>query len=98
MNKSQFIHQMAEETQSSKTKAEDFLNALTDLVKERLCQGGEVRLLRFGTFLNQVRGARTGRNPKTGNSILIPEKRVPCFKAGHELKAVVNATAPLGAP
>ena len=52
--------------------------------------GNEVRLVGFGTFLVANRAATTGRNPRTGESIQIPAKKVPKFRAGKSLKETVN--------
>jgi len=59
---------------------------------EALNRGEKVELRGFGSFRLRERGAHRGRNPKTGESVLIPAKRVPYFKAGKELRAALIET------
>ena len=63
-----------------------FIYLITDTLKS----GKDVRLVGFGTFLVHDRAATTGRNPRTGESIQIPAKKVPKFRAGKFLKVTVN--------
>jgi DNA-binding protein HU-beta len=65
---------------------EGVFNTISTALKD----GGEVRLVGFGTFSVSTRKASTGRNPRTGESIQIPETRQPKFKAGKGLKDAVN--------
>lgn len=90
MNKSELVNAVAEQTMLSKREAEAAINALTGTITEQLQKGESVVLVGFGSFQAKDREARTGRNPKTGESMLIPGKRVPSFKAGATLKASVN--------
>jgi integration host factor subunit beta len=57
---------------------------------ETLNQGEKIELRGFGSFRVRERGARRGRNPKTGDPVSIPAKRVPYFKPGKELKELIN--------
>ena len=59
-------------------------------VIDTLNQGEKIELRGFGSFRVRERGARRGRNPKTGNPVNIPAKRVPYFKPGKELKELIN--------
>jgi len=87
MNKAQLIETIAIKAGVSKKEAEDVLQALEDLVIERLKNGKEVTLTGFGTFSARVRHARKGVNPqKPSEKIDIPEVVVPKFKAGKTLK------------
>lgn len=72
-------------------KAEKAVNAVFDGVTKTLANGGEVRLVEFGTFSVASRRATTGRNPRTGATIQIPASRQPKFKAGKALKDAVNS-------
>jgi DNA-binding protein HU-beta len=87
MNKAQLIETIAIKAGVSKKEAEDVLQALEDLVIERLRDHKEVTLTGFGTFSARVRHARKGVNPqKPSERIDIPEVVVPKFKAGKTLK------------
>ena len=74
------------------TKAElveDVAEAAESII-ETLNQGEKIELRGFGSFRVRERGARRGRNPKTGDPVSIPAKRVPYFKPGKELKELIN--------
>ena len=62
-----------------------------DEIATRLASGGRVELRGFGAFSTREREARTGRNPRTGESVSVPGKRVPYFKPGKEMRARLNA-------
>ncbi len=86
MNKATLIAKMAEKSELSKKQAEAALNAFTDTVFEALKAGEKVQLMGFGTFEVKERAARTGRKPSTGETIEIPAKKIPAFKAGKGFK------------
>ncbi len=90
MNKSQLIDRIAEEAGINKTEAGKALGAMLDAVTDTLKDGGKVSLIGFGTFSVQERAARDGHNPSTGKKIKIAAKKVPKFKAGAELKRIVE--------
>jgi integration host factor subunit beta len=74
-------------------RAEDVERAVDtffDEVAESLAQGGRVELRGFGAFSTRQRDARKGRNPRTGDTVEVPEKRVPYFKPGKEMRARLN--------
>ncbi|WP_374282545.1 integration host factor subunit beta [Novosphingobium sp.] len=62
-----------------------------DEIANRLAKGGRVELRGFGAFSTRTREARTGRNPRTGESVSVPGKAVPYFKPGKEMRARLNA-------
>ena len=62
-----------------------------DEITQRLAEGGRVELRGFGTFTTRHRDARTGRNPRTGEAVNVPAKRVPYFKPGKEMRDRLNA-------
>ena len=66
------------------------LDTFMDVVKDTLVNGDKVALTGFGTFEVAERAARKGRNPKTGEEILIPASKAPKFKAGKALKNAVK--------
>lgn len=86
MNKATMIAKIAEKSALNKKQAEAALNAFTDTVIEALKEGDKVQLMGFGTFEIKERAARTGRKPSTGETIEIPAKKNPVFKAGKGLK------------
>ena len=92
MNKSQLVEALAEKTQQSKSEAEKSLDAFTRIVSNNIQKEEGIRLAGFGTFTVVERRARMGRNPKTGEMIEIPARRVPVFKPGKELKQQVLAS------
>jgi integration host factor subunit beta len=59
-------------------------------ISDTLADGGRVELRGFGAFSTRQRDARKGRNPRTGESVAVPQKRVPYFKAGKEMRARLN--------
>ena len=90
MNKTQLIEAIAESANLKKKDAEAALNAATAAIAEALKNGEKVQLIGFGTFEVRERGARTGRNPKTGETIKIAASKSPKFKAGKALKDSLN--------
>ncbi len=90
MNKQELAQEIAKKTGISKAKALETLNVTFDAIKGSLKKGNRVQLVGFGSFLVRKRKARTGRNPKTGQSIKIAAKKVPAFSAGSDLKKAVN--------
>lgn len=89
MNKQELINSIAAETGLTKKDSGAALDAFTASVAKSLSKGEPVRLLGFGTFDVKSRAARTGKNPKTGETIKIAASKSPSFKAGKELKDCV---------
>jgi DNA-binding protein HU-beta len=85
MNKAELVAKMSDDTGISKTQANAALDSMIEAVQKTLKGGGKVTLVGFGTFSVSKRQARTGRNPKTGETIKIKAKKVAKFKAGKEL-------------
>ena len=90
MNKSELIERISESADISKVDAGRALEAALEAITESLKDAEPVSLVGFGTFAVRERGARTGRNPQTGESIQIAASRVPGFKAGKALKDALN--------
>ena len=90
MNKSELIDAIAEAAEMTKADAGRALDAVVSVVTKALKKGDSVTLVGFGTFEVRKRGARTGRNPRTGEEIKIKASRNPAFKAGKALKDAVN--------
>ena len=90
MKKSEMISVIAEKTGVSKSEAEKVFNATFDMFKEELAKGEKVSVAGFGTFKISERAAREGRYPLTGEKLQIAASKSVSFKAGTELKKVVN--------
>lgn len=90
MTKEDLIEVMAKKSECSKSACGACLNALLDEITKSLKKEEKVTLTGFGTFDVSKRGARTGRNPRTGAAIRIAAKKVPKFKAGKALKDAVK--------
>ncbi len=90
MNKTELVAEVAKKSGLSKKDAEKALNATLDAVAEALTAGDKVQLVGFGGFEVKKREARTGRNPRTKETIQIPAAKLPVFKAGKALRDKVN--------
>jgi DNA-binding protein HU-beta len=90
MNKSELIDAIANSANLSKADAGRALDGLVAAVTKALKKGDTVSLVGFGTFSVRKRAARTGRNPRTGETIKIKASKNPAFKAGKALKDAVN--------
>ncbi|HEY5777052.1 MAG TPA: HU family DNA-binding protein [Xanthomonadales bacterium] len=90
MNKSDLIDAIAADSGLSKADAGRALDGFTAAVTKALKGGGSVSLVGFGTFAVKRRDARSGRNPRTGETIKIKASNNPSFKAGKALKDAVN--------
>lgn len=90
MNKTELIEHMSAKTDLSKADAARALEAFVGAVTTTLKKKGSVTLVGFGTFAVTERAARTGRNPRTGETIKIKKARVPKFRPGKALKDAVN--------
>ena len=90
MNKTELVAAMAEKAELSKKDSEAALKAFIGTVTDELVKGEKVQLVGFGTFEQRQRNARTGCDPRTGNTIEIPASKVPAFKAGKGFKDIVN--------
>jgi integration host factor subunit beta len=93
MIKSELVQKLAEQNPHLYQRdIEKVVNAILDTIGDALAQGGRVELRGFGTFAVKKRGARTGRNPRTGEAVSVSEKVVPVFKTGKEMRHRLNAT------
>lgn len=90
MTKVELINAIAEKAGLTKKDADAALKAVVDTVTETLKKGEKVQLVGFGTFEVRARGERTGRNPRTKETITIPASKAPAFKAGKALKDAVS--------
>ena len=90
MNKAELVAAVAAKTGDTKKAAEASVDAIVAAIKETLVKGDKVQLVGFGSFEVRKRAARKGRNPQTKEEIKIPASKAPVFKAGKQLKELVN--------
>jgi len=90
MNKTELIDAVAEAADLTKAESNRAVDAVITSITKALKGGDAVTLVGFGTFQVRARAARTGRNPKTGDTIKIAASNNPSFKAGKALKDAVN--------
>ena len=91
MIKSELVQQIAAENPHLYQRdVERIVSTVFDEITDTLARGGRVELRGFGAFSVKVREARTGRNPRTGEAVEVPEKAVPFFKAGKDLRERLN--------
>jgi integration host factor beta subunit len=90
MIKADLINQIAKEMNISKQEAETGVNLFFQMIKDALQRGEEIELRGFGSFRFRQRQARSGRNPRTGESVQVPPKKVLYFKPSKLLKSMIN--------
>ncbi len=92
MTKAELVDEVARVVQLTKKQAETIVNIVFDSIVESLRAGEKIELRGFGSFRLRSRKSRTGRNPKTGEKVEVPSKKIPYFKPGKELKELINKT------
>ena len=90
MTKAELVDEVARTTQLTKKNAELIVNTVFDSIISSLKEGEKIELRGFGSFRIRHRGPRIGRNPKTGEQVQVPSKRIPYFKPGKDLKSLLN--------
>ncbi len=90
MNKSEFVKRLADKTGFTQKDAEKFFKAHNDTIMEALSEGEKVQVVGFGSYEVRERKAREGRDPRTGETVSIPAKKVPIFKAGKLFREQVD--------
>lgn len=91
MNKSDLIEMLTKRLPNlSARDVEIIVNTIFESMTDELKRGGRIEIRGFGSFEVRVRKPRLGRNPKTGSSVKVGERRVPFFKVGKELRERVN--------
>jgi DNA-binding protein HU-beta len=90
MTKTQLIAALADKLKMTKADADTFVNGLADLIMEELAKGNKITWTGFGTFEVRSTQPRKGRNPQTGETMMIPATRRAAFKAGKTLKDAVR--------
>jgi len=89
LNKQNLVDAIVKEVDITKVNAEKALKATLNAISKELKKGGSVTLIGFGTFSVMKRKARKGKNPRTGEAIKIPARKVPKFKPGKDLREMV---------
>jgi len=90
LTKANLVEEVARAAQVTKKQAEEIVQTVFATIVDSLHNGRKVELRGFGSFRIRNRGARLGRNPKTGERVHVPPKRIPYFKPGKELKEQLN--------
>ena len=89
MTKAELVDAVAADIDLSKRQVGEIVDLLLDEIRNALVQGEKVALIPFGSFVVRDRKKREGRNPKTGEKLLIPARKVPAFSAGKGLRDAV---------
>ena len=90
MTKAELVDEVARVVKLTKKQAETIVNIVFDSIVDSLRAGQKIELRGFGSFRLRSRKSRTGRNPKTGEKVEVPSKKIPYFKPGKELKELIN--------
>lgn len=90
MNRSDLVQEVARVSGLTREVSDTIVTAVFERIIEALVKGERVELRGLGTFTIRQRRARVGRNPKTGARVNVPARRVPSFKIGKELQAILN--------
>ena len=94
MTKAELVELIAEKINLTKKDTERVVNIVFENIMKALADGDKVELRGFGSFRVRSRNSRDGRNPRTGEAVAIPPKNVPFFKAGKELRQMVDTFGP----
>ena len=91
MIRSELVQRLTEQNEGlAPREVESIVTTFFDSIVERLAENGRVELRGFGAFSTRPRDARTGRNPRTGDTVDVDAKRVPYFKPGKEMRGRLN--------
>ena len=90
MTKAELVDEIAQKADLTRKHSEVIVDAVFSSIIDALQEGDKIELRGFGSFRVRHRASRTGRNPKTGEGVLVPAKKVPYFKPGKELRELIN--------
>ena len=90
MTKAELVEKVANQINLTEKQTEVVVNTVFSSITDSLAEGKKVELRGFGSFRIRQRNARVGRNPKSGEKVDVPSKKVPFFKAGKELRELVD--------
>lgn len=91
MTKAELVEEVSKASELTKKHSEVIVNTVFHSIINALKQGEKIELRGFGSFRIRQRGSRKGRNPKTGEQVDVPAKKIPYFKPGKELKELINS-------
>ncbi len=91
LTKADLIEEVLRVTELPRKESESIVETIFDSIIESLQKGDKIEIRGFGSFRTRQRRGRTGRNPKTGEKVDVPAKRIPFFKPSKELKDFVNS-------
>jgi len=94
MNKTELAIKVADTLETHSRVAQEYVNTIFDIIGKTLSGGQEINIAGFGKFVPFETKGRTGRNPKTGETVDIPSKTVVKFRPGKTLKELVDAQPP----
>ncbi len=94
MNKSDLVDVVSNRANITRKRIEDVVNLIFDSMMDAMVRGDRIEIRGFGSFVVKHYESYTGRNPRTGESIQVPPKKLPFFKVGKELKERVDEEAP----
>jgi integration host factor subunit beta len=98
MTKADLVEEVIRVAELGKRDAEIVVNTVFEQIVSALKSDDKIELRGFGSFRVRRRRSRQGRNPKTGDRVDVPSKRIPYFKPGKELRDLINGTADAGRP
>src|SRR6185436_1098078 len=98
MTKADLVEEVAKVTELTRKDSEVIVDTLFESVIKALKTGDKLEVRGFGSFRVRQRNARVGRNPKTGEKVEVPAKRVPYFKPSKELKDLINDDGTVATP
>ncbi len=98
MTKAELVEEVARVSELTKKHSEIIVNTVFDSIVDALRKDEKIELRGFGSFRIRQRRSRQGRNPKTGDKVDVPAKRIPYFKPGKELKVLINTSAESSEP
>lgn len=98
MTKADLIEEVAQAAEVTRKDSEKIVEAILDSIVQSLRAGDKIEIRGFGSFRTRQRQARLGRNPKTGEKVPVPARRVPFFKPSKELKDGVNTLQAAASP
>jgi integration host factor subunit beta len=91
MTKAELVEEVSKASELTKKHSEVIVNTVFHSIIDALRLGEKIELRGFGSFRIRQRGSRKGRNPKTGEQVDVPAKKIPYFKPGKELKELINS-------
>ncbi|MGC2324368.1 MAG: HU family DNA-binding protein [Terriglobales bacterium] len=94
MTKADLIDEVSRQVELTRKDSEVIVETIFDSIVHSLRAGDKIEIRGFGSFRTRQRNPRVGRNPKTGDRVEVPAKKIPFFKPSKELKDLVNTAAP----